>query len=164
MLPGGLGDQYFPFESVGVAEEDALDAAEVVDGSVARRLVDQRLPNRGECFVRGGLQADMIDASPSSHGCLALRFGVAFDHEDVQLGVRADADDGHRFVSVVAVGACGSDVGVEHVGVEPAQAGSILGDSGYVVDTIEQHVVLLTFRVATAGEASIAQDRAAPHN
>lgn len=45
-----LGDQHFPFESVGVTEEDAVDRAEVVDGAIAGCLIDQPLPDRGECL------------------------------------------------------------------------------------------------------------------
>jgi hypothetical protein len=46
---------------------------------------------------------------------------------DVQLGVRADADDGHRLVTVLPVVAGWSDLGVEDLGIKPAQPGGVLG-------------------------------------
>jgi hypothetical protein len=68
-----------------------------------------------------------------------LRFGVALDGDDVQFGVRADADHRHRFSGLVAVGPGGPDVGVENPGVERFQAFGILGYPGNVVDSVEQH-------------------------
>ena len=57
---------------------------------------------------------------------LPVGLGVALDHEDVQLGVRADADDDHRLVTVLPVVAGWSDLGVEDLGIEPAQPGASL--------------------------------------
>jgi len=68
---------------------------------------------------------------------LPVGLGVALDHQDVQPGVRADADDGYRLVTVVPVLAGWSDLGVEDLGIEPAQPGGVLGQPGDVVDAIE---------------------------
>jgi hypothetical protein len=43
-----LADPYLSLETVGVAEEDAVYRAEVVDGAVAGAVVDQPLPDGGE--------------------------------------------------------------------------------------------------------------------
>ena len=68
---------------------------------------------------------------------MPVGLGVALDHEDVQLGVRADADDGHRLGTVVPVVTGWSDLGVEDLGIEPAQPGGVPGQPGDVVDAIE---------------------------
>src|SRR3954453_9249359 len=100
----GLGDQYLALESVGVAEEHAVDPAEVVDVPVGCSGVDESLSDGGECLGRGRLKPDVVDAATAPHRCLASSLGVTCDDDDVEFGVWADADDGHRLVAVLAVG------------------------------------------------------------
>jgi hypothetical protein len=73
------------------------------------------------------LQAEVVDAAAAPRRRLPVALGVALDDEDVQLGVRADADDGHRLVTVLPVVAGWSDLGVEDLGIKPAQPGGVLG-------------------------------------
>ncbi len=59
--------------------------------------------------------------------------------EDVQRGVRADPDVGHRLVAVLTVRVGRPDLGVEHAGVERFEAFDVLGDDRDVVDSVDQH-------------------------
>ena len=79
-----------------------------------------------ERLGRGGMQAEVVDATPPPHRRLPVGLGVAVDGHDVQLGVRADADDRHRLPGVLPVWAGGTDLGVEDLGVEPAEARDVV--------------------------------------
>ena len=91
----------------------------------------------------GGLEAEVVDAPAAPHRGLPIRLGVALDREDVDLGVRADADDRHGLAGLLAVRTGRTDLGVEHLGVEAAEPGDVLRDPGDVVDPVEQHATTL---------------------
>src|SRR5260221_9081753 len=84
---------HLALEPVGIHEEEAQDRAEIRDEPVGSTLRDQALADLVEGFDRRGLQSDVVDPTASEHRRLPLRFGIAFDLEDVELVRRADVDE-----------------------------------------------------------------------
>jgi len=70
---------------------------------------------------------------------LPVRFVVALDRDDVELGVRPDPDHGHRLAGVLPVRAGRTHLGVEHLGEELAEPGDVFGDPGDVIDAVKEH-------------------------
>src|SRR5262249_55830873 len=120
-----FGHQYLALQSVGVAEEQAERRTEVVDGAVAGAGIDKSLTDDLERFAGCRLQTEVVDAAAAPHRCLALGFRVAFDGENVELGVWADPDDGHGLARLLTVRTGGSRFGVEHGGVERFQRSGV---------------------------------------
>jgi hypothetical protein len=132
-----IGDAHLGFEAVGVAEEEAQDVSEVGHEAVGRPALNEPCADRVERLDRGSFERKMIEATPTEHGHLALVLGVPGQLEDVQLGSRADPDDGQQEAIPLLEHLVR---GVEDARVELDEALAVPGEDGHVVDPAEKHL------------------------
>ena len=97
-------------------------------------------PDLAEVLEAGRVQADVVEPAPTEHGRLVVGLAVAVDLEHVQLGGRADVDDGHARPSgeLLTVELHG---GPEHLDVERLEPVGVVGNDGHMVQSLREHQV-----------------------
>ena len=136
----GILNAYLALEAIGIAPEEAEEWSEIGNEVVGGSSSHQSFANGFERFKGVGLQCEVVDASATKHGGLALVFGVSFDLKHIDLGPLAEFED--RKTRSFAFGKLGTvthEFGVEHVGVERDQSIKISGDERDVIDSFSEH-------------------------
>lgn len=124
----------------GSRKKTLKDRPEIGHEPVGRAAGHEPVTDRLERLERSGVERQVVDSAPPEHRGLPLRFAVPVDLEHVQLGVRADVDDGKPHVG--ALGCLGPVAGhgrVKHLLVERVQTLRVLGEDRHVVEPVEQH-------------------------